>query len=180
MFTNLNEECSFYSCAICCTAPLLQLLSCVWIQHQFRQVLKPFLISPGLCYFTGQRFVVGHSWTFSCPHTSWEQLGSKGGGCKICLISIRWLKQVLNSLIIWENPRHNWPVLCGKYTNPIIMSNEAMQQLMSDETLWGHKHFNKIKYKTSQEYFELWPNKAGLAALMIAKSQKLKRAATWK
>lgn len=108
---------------------------------RFRQVLKPFLIIPGLCYFTGQRFVVGHSWTFSCPHTSWEQLGSKGGVCKICLISIRWLKQVLNSLIIWENPRHNWPVLCGKYTNPIIMSNEAMQQLMSDETLWGQKTF---------------------------------------
>lgn len=31
------------------------------------------------------------------------------------------------------------------------------------------KHFNKIKNKKSQEYYELWPNKAELAALMIAK-----------
>ena len=28
---------------------------------RFRQVLEPFLISPSLCYFTGQRFVVRHS-----------------------------------------------------------------------------------------------------------------------
>lgn len=49
---------------------------------------------------------------------------------------------------------------------------------MRDETLGGHKHFNKIKNKKYQEYSELWPNKAGLAALVIAKSHNLKRAAT--
>lgn len=43
---------------------------------------------------------------------------------------------------------------------------------MRDGRFGGHKDFNKIKNK-KYEYYELWPNKAELAALMIAKSHNL-------
>lgn len=46
----------------------------------------------------------------------------------------------------------------------------------NDKAFGGHSHFNEIMSKKYQEYYELWPNKAELAALTIAKSHNLKRA----